>query len=176
MSSVLDIARGGSLADMEDHVRASDEDRDRAAQSLREHFAAGRLSQEELDTRLQAAYRASTTSELRAVLRDLPLLPATPQQQRAEHVARRSQLQRRLLQQTGGAIGVFLVCTVIWLASGASGMFWPIWIALVALIPLVRGGWELYGPAPDLDRVERELESRDRHGRRRHRRHLPPGS
>src|SRR5947209_14512514 len=106
-------------------VRASDEDREQAAGSLREHFAAGRLSQDELDERVQAAYRASTTTELRAVMRDLPLLPATPEQQRAQLVARRGHLQRRLLQQTGGAIVAFVVCTTIWLASGANGQFWP---------------------------------------------------
>ncbi len=146
---------------MDEHVRASDAEREQAAQALREHFAAGRLDQEELDQRLQAVYRASTHSELLALQRDLPALPATPQQQRAEHVARRRQLQRRLLQQTGGAFGAFVVCTVIWLASGAHGQFWPIWIALIALIPLLRGGWSLYGPAPDVDRFERELEARE---------------
>ena len=33
---------------------------------------------------------------------------------------------------------------------------------LVALIPLIRNGWRLYGPAPELDQVERELDARDR--------------
>jgi hypothetical protein len=147
---------------MDDHVRASDQDRDRSAQTLREHFATGRISQEELDERVQAAYRASTQRELRALTADLPLLPVSPQEARAQLVARRAQLQRRLLQQTGGAIVPFAVCTVIWLASGARGQFWPIWVALVAIIPLLRGGWSLYGPAPDLERFERELEERER--------------
>ena len=95
---------------------------------------------------------------------------------------RRGALQRRLLQQTGGAIVPFVVCTVIWLASGAHGQFWPIWIALVALIPLLRGGWALYGPAPDLDHFERDLEQREasraprRSGRRDRRRLGPPRS
>jgi len=151
---------------MDDGVRASDEDRERAAGTLREHFAAGRLSHDELDERVQRAYRASTTEQIRALLSDLPLLPVTPQQQRAEHLARRSQLQRRLVQQTGGAVVPFVICTVIWLASGAQGQFWPIWVALVAIIPLLRGGWALYGPDPDLDRFEHELDSRER-GRER---------
>lgn len=156
---------------MDDHVRASDEDRERAAESLREHYAAGRLGQSELDERVQSVYRASTTNELRAVMHDLPLLPAAPRQLRAQHVARRAQLQRRLLQQTGGAIVPFVICTVIWLASGAHGQFWPIWIALVALIPLLRGGWALYGPAPDLDRFEADLETRERRDADRAQRH-----
>ena len=36
----------------------------------------------------------------------------------------------------------FLICTGIWVAAGASGAFWPIWVALFALIPLVRNGWD----------------------------------
>jgi hypothetical protein len=37
-------------------VRISDQDRDRGAQEIREHFAAGRLTEEELDERVQAVY------------------------------------------------------------------------------------------------------------------------
>ncbi|MGZ4226977.1 MAG: hypothetical protein ACXVTC_12135, partial [Solirubrobacteraceae bacterium] len=50
----------------------------------------------------------------------------------------------------------------IWAASGAHGQFWPIWVLLVVLIPVLRNSWRLYGPAPELDRVERELERRAR--------------
>jgi hypothetical protein len=153
-----------------DGYRASDEQRDEAAQLLREHFAAGRLSQEELDERVQQAYAAKTEQQLQELLRDLPGLPATPKQQKAELVARRSQLQRRLIQEMGGGLALFVVCVVVWLASGAQGQFWPIWVALVVLIPLLRNGWRLYGPSPQLDRVERELDRRARQGGRRRRR------
>ena len=64
-----------------------------------------------------------------------------------------------------------MLCTVIWLVSGASGQFWPVWVALVAILPLVRNGWRLYGPAPQFEQVERELERRARRERRR--RHGP---
>ena len=53
-------------------LRASDAERERAAELLREHCAAGRLTAEELDERLEEAYRARTVGELRAVLRELP--------------------------------------------------------------------------------------------------------
>ena len=141
-------------------LRASDEQRETAAQAIREHFAAGRLSDEELSDRVQAVYSARTQGELRSLLADLPKLPATPAQQKAELIVRRRQLQRRLIQEAGGGGALFLLCTVIWLSSGASGQFWPIWVLLVVLIPLLRNGWRLYGPAPELDRVERELEGR----------------
>jgi hypothetical protein len=147
----------------EQELRASDEQRERAAQDIREHFAAGRLTDEELSERVQAAYSARTEGDLRALLADLPKLPASRAQQKAELVQRRRALQRRLLQETGGGLSLFVICTVIWLASGGHhghGQFWPIWVLLVVLIPLLRNGWRLYGPAPELDRVERELESR----------------
>jgi hypothetical protein len=153
------------------NLRVSDEKRERTAPDIREHFAAGRLSEEELSERVQAVYSARTEQDLRALLADLPQLPASPAQQKAELAARRAQLQRRLLQETGGGAALFLLCTVIWLVSGAHGQFWPIWVALVILIPLLRNGWRLYGPAPQLERVERELEARERRGEQRAQRH-----
>jgi hypothetical protein len=141
--------------------RVSDEQREACASQLRQHLAAGRLSDDELDERLQRAYSAQTQGDLTALSADLPRLPATRQEQRAEIARRRGELQRRLLQQTGASAGAFLVCTAIWLTSGANGQFWPIWVALVAVIPLMRNGWRLYGPAPELDRVEEELAQRE---------------
>ena len=35
--------------------------------------------------------------------------------------------------------------------------FWPVWVIVVTLIPVVRNGWRLFGPAPDLEAVERRL-------------------
>jgi Domain of unknown function (DUF1707) len=144
------------------NLRASDEQRDRAAQEIREHFAAGRLTDEELDERVQAVYSARTEGELGALMADLPKLPATRAQQKAEIAQRRRHLQRRLFQEAGGGSGAFIICTAIWLASGASGFFWPIFVALAVLVPLVKNGWRLYGPAPEFDEIERELESRQR--------------
>jgi hypothetical protein len=155
---------------MEHDFRVSDADRDRAARDLREHFAAGRLSEDELDQRVQAAYSARTSSELGALLIDLPRLPVTPAQRKAELAERRSHLQRRLLQESGGGLVLFAICTAIWATSdGNHGSFWPGWVLLVVILPLIRNAWRLYGPAPDLDRVEEYLarrRQRDR-GRRR---------
>lgn len=152
------------------NLRASDEQRDRAAADLREHFAAGRLTEEELSDRVQAAYAARTQGELNALLADLPRLPASPAQAKAELAQRRRDLQRRLFQEAGGGSGAFLICTAIWVVSGASGFFWPIFVLLGVLIPLLRNGWRLYGPAPELDQVERELEERGHREQRREQR------
>jgi uncharacterized membrane protein YccC len=151
-------------------LRVSDQERERGVAEIREHFAAGRLTEEELSDRVQAVYEARTQGELQALRADLPALPATRAEQRAERAERRSHLQRQLLQQTGGTFGAFAICTGIWLATGAEGMFWPIWVALAAVIALVRNGWRLYGPAPELDRVEEDLVRRRRHDERRERR------
>ncbi len=150
--------------------RVSYQERERAAQELREHFAAGRLTEEELDERVQQAYAARTDGQLQALLSDLPRLPATPQEHKAALAARR----RQLMQETGGGITAFAVCVAIWLSSGANGQFWPVWVAIVVLIPLIRNVWRLYGPDPQFERVERELEARARRGeRRRHGRRGP---
>ncbi len=61
-------------------MRASDKDRDRVADILREAFAEGRLTPEEHAERLDAVYRAKTLGELEPLVRDLPVPPgAGPQ-------------------------------------------------------------------------------------------------
>src|SRR5579875_1592731 len=57
---------------MDDRIRVSDADRDRVAARLREHYAAGRLSFEEMEERVSAALSAKTAGDLRRVLADLP--------------------------------------------------------------------------------------------------------
>ena len=57
---------------MDDRFRTSDADRDRVAALLRDHFAEGRLTREELDERLTATLSATTFGDLRRVLADLP--------------------------------------------------------------------------------------------------------
>jgi hypothetical protein len=63
---------------MDDGIRVSDADRERVAERLREHFAAGRLTSEELDERITATLSAKTNGDLRAVMTDLPEPGMTP--------------------------------------------------------------------------------------------------
>ena len=138
-------------------VRASDEDREQLIAELNEHSVAGRLDTDELERRVQAAYAARTTGELDALRGDLPV----PSRQVAiEHAARRRQLTRRMVQESGGSVGAVVVCTAIWAASGANGSFWPVWILLIFVVSVVRNAWALFGPAPDLDAVEAQLDAR----------------
>jgi hypothetical protein len=132
-----------------EELRASDEQRDRAAAELREHFAAGRLTEDELSERLDAAYAARTEGELQALRRDLPALPATRAQTRAELAERRARQRRHLVQEVGGTLTPFFICVVIWAAAGATGSFWPIWAAIPAAIVLIRGAVQLLGPDDD---------------------------
>jgi hypothetical protein len=140
-------------------LRASDEDRDRLVDELNEHVVAGRLDTDEFEDRLKSAYAARTTAELDALRRDLPV---TPRQTALSHAQRRSQLTRRMLQEAGGSLGLFLVCTIIWAASGAHGQFWPVWLLIVVAATWARSGWALFGPAPDLDAVEARLDAQRR--------------
>jgi hypothetical protein len=53
-------------------MRVSDAEREAAAAELREHFASGRLTQDELDERLTAVFAAKTRADLNALFTDLP--------------------------------------------------------------------------------------------------------
>lgn len=60
----------------DDHdIRASDRDREAVVNTLRDAYAAGRLTLEEFDERTTAAYAGRTWGELRALTRDLPEKP-----------------------------------------------------------------------------------------------------
>ena len=56
--------------------RVGDQERSTTCDELAGHFAAGRLSGDELDQRLQVAMSAQTTRELRLLLADLPAEPS----------------------------------------------------------------------------------------------------
>src|SRR6202041_131820 len=69
-------------------LRASDQDRESAAEGLREAAGEGRLNMAELDERLDAVYGAKTYADLEPIIRDLPhqaiapdaaVVPASPQ-------------------------------------------------------------------------------------------------
>ena len=57
---------------MDDNIRISDADREQVTGRLREHFAEGRLTSDELDERITATLNAKTFGDLRGILADLP--------------------------------------------------------------------------------------------------------
>ncbi len=120
-------------------VRASDSDREGVVSLLRDHFSAGRLSDDELSTRVEDAYKARTLPELDALTLDLPArkdaLPAAS----TSPPARRSLPARRRSLTPGGRalrmslrihltvyVLVNLMFILLWAVDGG-GYFWPIW-------------------------------------------------
>ena len=103
-------------------VLASDPERERVAEALREHAAAGRLDTDELEERLGATYGARLRADLLPLLADLPA-PAAP----------RPRARRRQLPNAAPVIALAILLVAIWALTGA-GYFWPIWpIGAVAL-------------------------------------------
>jgi len=132
------------MSPAEPDLRASDAERERAATALRDHYAAGRITSEELDERTDAAYAARTVGQLRTLLADLPPLPAAPP--RPGHDPERERAKRRVLHRAGTWALLSVAMVAIWLATGASGHFWPIWVMLGAGIRLGMVSWSELGP------------------------------
>jgi hypothetical protein len=57
-------------------LRIGDADREAVAAALREHYAQGRLTLEEFNQRIEAAFAATMRSQLSALTRDLPPVAA----------------------------------------------------------------------------------------------------
>jgi hypothetical protein len=58
-------------------MRVGNAEREAIASELREHYASGRLTLEELNERLEATFAAKTRADLTAVMRDLPSAAAS---------------------------------------------------------------------------------------------------
>src|SRR6266516_3329527 len=123
---------------MDDHIRVSDADRDRVTGRLREHFAEGRLTSDELDERISAALNAKTFGDLRPLMADLPEpvpAPARPVGPPPWVAYRRGPRLMPLLMlvalvalvaPAGGGwlvLGLFKVVLVVWLVSCLVGAF-----------------------------------------------------
>jgi len=154
------------------NLRVADADREQVIEELREHAGDGRLTAEELEERVGAAYGASTRADLDALRADLPISSTSVKLALSK---RRGQLRRRLLQEAGGSLAMSALAVGLWLATGSSGGFWPGWVIALTLLPVVRDTWHLLGPASDLEVVEARLQARHERqlargrGRGRHR-------
>lgn len=118
-------------------IRAGDADRERVAEALREHYAAGRLDADELDERLSAVLSARTLGELRGLTADLPVtepyqlpVPASSRHEPVRRDRRRRspvRSEQALRAQLASYVSVVAICVVIW-AAGGFGYFWPVWV------------------------------------------------
>jgi hypothetical protein len=126
-------------------LRASDAERERTAVLLRDHAAAGRLTPEELDERLDAAYGARTVGELEALAHDLPATPASSAPTRSRALDRPG-VRDRVVHAVGLVVLVNVACNAVWLATGADGSWWPKWVLLGTVLRLAFQLWALLGP------------------------------
>src|SRR3954447_252378 len=102
------------------NLRASDADRERVAARLREHYGAGRLSDDDLSERVEAAYGVRTMQELEALTADLPSAP------KPGRARRRGALETSVRIHLTVYLIVNALLIGIWAATGG-GYFWPIW-------------------------------------------------
>jgi DUF1707 SHOCT-like domain len=128
-------------------TRASDQDRERTASALGRHYAAGRLTLEEFQERLDQAYAAKTLGQLGDLMADLPggdlsQLPGQP----GGNLRLPERRAAGTVQAPGGSnptawhfwLAVTIGVLVVWLISGASGGPWFLWAAIPLAIILLR--------------------------------------
>jgi len=127
---------------MDDRIRIGDADRERVTSRLREHFAEGRLTSEELDERITVALSAKTFGDLRRIMADLPdpAPVAPPSMPAARWAGRPGALAWRgprilplamivlvaalVIPGVGWAfLTVFKVMLVLWLVACLAGIF-----------------------------------------------------
>lgn len=112
-----------SLPEDRGRLRASDADRERVLEELREHAAQGRLELGELSERIEVALRAKTLGDLEALVADLPEPPAAPLPPPPLWV----RIALIVSTRAGKALAIDGTCVAIWAAAGR-GTFWPIWV------------------------------------------------
>jgi hypothetical protein len=122
-------------------IRASDADRDRTAALLREHHAAGRLTADEFQERLDKVYKAKTLGELDDLLADLPAIDLYKLPDASLDRGRRGGsgppplpwMMTRLTPAWRAALGswlsVSLIAFFVWLLSGHPANLWFLWVA-----------------------------------------------
>lgn len=110
-------------------IRSSDGERDLTVATLSDHFAQGRLTLDELDSRVNQALAASTRAELHATMADLPAAAATATT--TTHQVKPRPAPSRDPRWSSWA-ATALICLSIWLvtsvASGSALYFWPMWV------------------------------------------------
>ena len=129
-------------------LRASDAERERTATQLREHTAAGRLTHDELEERLGAAYAARTVAQLQQLVEDLPALPP-PGPDGRPLATPREHAKRRVLHAVGLTILIDLAFVLLWAITSADVSFWPKWIIGLSLIRLAFFAWGELGPGAE---------------------------
>jgi hypothetical protein len=144
---------------MNDHIRVSDADRERVADRLREHFAEGRLSSDELDERIAATLSAKTFAELRRVTTDLPDPEPAPGQGRPyppPRAGRRGFAMRRRGPRLLPLVLLFLIAALV--IPGAGWLLFA-FVKVVLVFWLVASVAAVFAAARFRRRVRRHWQS-----------------
>jgi hypothetical protein len=124
-------------------MRTSDQEREQVAEILRAAMTEGRLTLQEGEERLAAAYATKFRDELAPLTADLPdggrrALAETPQARLAT--------RRSLRRHAGFVMSIALILTGLWVLSGAH-FFWPAIPLVFLVMGLVRHArWRHYEP------------------------------
>jgi hypothetical protein len=110
-------------------IRASDQDRERIAAALGGHYAAGRLTLEEFQERLDRTYAAKTLGELSDLMADLPGTGLS-----------------QLRGQPGGnpPLPGLRAPGTVQARDGSVSAFWRLWLAVTIGVSVL---WLVSGPA-----------------------------
>jgi Domain of unknown function (DUF1707) len=125
------------------NVRVGDADREAVAAQLREHYAVGRLTLDELNERLDQAFAARTKADLDAVLRDLPAA-ARPAADALPGGLASSTRQGKAWQDPAGAAGSGWGDGTGYARRGRSSAFAPlmglVWVFVILGAVMLFGG------------------------------------
>lgn len=116
------ITRAAAAPAPTEPVRIGDAERDEATSALGDHFAAGRLTREEFDTRVDQAMAARFDGDLRPLFADLPKAAAVPAPVNAGAVPARATAPMLLMT----LLPVLMVSAVV--AAVALGAPWMLWM------------------------------------------------
>jgi hypothetical protein len=124
-------------------MRASDADRELVRVVLADAYADGRLTREEYDDRLNTLYGSLTLGQLPSLVADLmpsghpPAVPAPLQP--TDLRVRGARKWRKDVEESFAAFLVpSVICTVIWIAVGGGGFFWPLFPMLFLGVNLLK--------------------------------------
>jgi Domain of unknown function (DUF1707) len=120
---------GSARTERDSRLRASDAERERVIERLREHAGEGRLDIEELEQRIEGAYAAKTRGDLAALLDDLPQSPPR----------RRSGARRVVALGSTAAALLPLAIAIAIFSLAPHGLSWLGWPVL---------GWWLFAGLP----------------------------
>ncbi|QEN12418.1 DUF1707 domain-containing protein [Mycolicibacterium sp. ELW1] len=121
-------------------ARVGDRDRENTADLLSHALALGYVGLAEYEIRVQAAFAAENTEQLRQVLADLPVDHLRRTDPR--RVAARKQAARASVRlHAAGYLAMVTIVLAVWLAvaltTGETAYFWPVWPILGGAIGLL---------------------------------------